>query len=229
MFNGFPPEAVKFLRALKKNNKREWFQPRKEQFDTNVRAPMEQLVESLNAEFLKFAPDHITDPKKAIYRIYRDTRFSSDKTPYKTHIAAIFPRRGTDRHSSAGFYFHLSPEHVGIACGLYSPGPDELHQERLWLMENYASFRKATSKMEKLMGKLQGQALKRTPKGFEPSHPADDLVRMKSWVFWVELEPELAETPQMQKELIQRFRAAAPVVEMLNQPLRSRRTAVASE
>jgi len=229
MFQGFPPEAVEFLRALKKNNRRDWFQPRKEQFDTHVRAPMEQLVEAVNAELLKFAPDHITDPKKAIYRIYRDTRFSADKTPYKTHIGAIFPRRSLEKHSSAGFYFHLEPEHIGIASGLYQPGPDELRQVRQWLQEHHELFRKTAKKTEKLMGKLQGESLTRTPKGFDSAHPADGLVRMKSWLFWVELKPELAETPQMLKELIQRFRAAAPVVEMLNQPLRPRRAAVASE
>jgi uncharacterized protein (TIGR02453 family) len=219
MFNGFPPEALKFLRGLKKNNKREWFQPRKEIFDTKLRAPMEQLVEAVNAELLKFAPEHITDPKKAIYRIYRDTRFSSDKTPYKTHLAAIFPRRSLDRHNSAGFYFHLAPDQIGIASGLYQPGPDELRQARLWLRDNHESFRKAVKKVEKLMGKLHGEPLSRTPKGFDPAHPADDLVRMKAWLFWVQLKPEIAETPEMFKELIQRFKAMAPLVEMLNQPL----------
>jgi uncharacterized protein (TIGR02453 family) len=223
MFPGFPPEALKFLRSLQRNNKREWFQPRKEIFDTKVREPMEHLVEAINAELLKFATEHITDPKKAIYRIYRDTRFSSDKTPYKTHIAAIFPRRGFERHTSAGFYFHLSPKDVGIASGLYQPGPDELRATRLWLLDNHERFRKAAKGPEKLWGKLQGASLTRTPKGFDPSHPADDLIRMKSWLYWVELKPELAETPKLLPELIQRFKAVAPVVELLNSPLKLRK------
>jgi uncharacterized protein (TIGR02453 family) len=226
MFPGFPPEALKFLRALKKNNDREWFQPRKETFETKVKAPMEQLVEAINAELLHFAPEHITDPKKAIYRIYRDTRFSADKTPYKTHIAAIFPRRGLDRHTSAGFYFHLSPEETGVATGLYGPGKEELMAARLWLRENHERFRSANRATEKLFGKLQGGSLTRTPKGFDPAHPADDLVRMKSWLYWVQLKPELAETRKLLPELIRRFRAAAPVVEMLNTPLKGRKVAV---
>src|SRR5207244_3382352 len=106
MFPGFPSEALTFLRGLARNNRRDWFQPRKEIFETKVKAPMIELVEAVNAELLKFAPDYINDPKKAIYRIYRDTRFSPDKTPYKTHIAAVFPRRGLDRQAGAGFYFH---------------------------------------------------------------------------------------------------------------------------
>ena len=98
MVSRIPPEALTFFRSLARNNNRDWFQPRKELFETKVKAPMVELVESLNAEFAKFAPEYINDPKKAArlpHRIYRDTRFSSDKTPYKTHLAAIFPKRGT--------------------------------------------------------------------------------------------------------------------------------------
>ena len=97
-FEGFSDEAVKFFRLLRKNNTREWFQPRKEVFDTEIRAVMEELVGLVNHELGKFAPAHIAEPKKAVYRIYRDTRFSSDKTPYKTHIAANFPRQGMEKH-----------------------------------------------------------------------------------------------------------------------------------
>ena len=82
------------------------------------------LIEAINVELMDFAPDHVTDPKKAFYRIYRDTRFSTDKTPYKTHIAAIFPRRNLHKHASAGFYFQISPKEVGIAAGMYMPGPE---------------------------------------------------------------------------------------------------------
>ena len=101
----FPPEALRFLRDLARNNRREWFQPRKEIFEATVRAPMLAVVESINAEFAKFAPDYIADPKKAVYRIYRDTRFSPDKSPYKTHLAAVFPRRGGEHGGSPGFFF----------------------------------------------------------------------------------------------------------------------------
>jgi uncharacterized protein (TIGR02453 family) len=113
----FPAEALTFLKGLEKNNRREWFQPRKEIFDTKLKEPMLQFVEAINAELLKFAPEHITEPKKAVYRIYRDTRFSKDKTPYKTHLGAIFPRRGLGKDAGAGFYFHVSAKEVGIACG----------------------------------------------------------------------------------------------------------------
>src|SRR5438045_9714457 len=143
MCSGIAKEGVAFLRALSRNNDREWFQPRKEIFESKLKAPMEQLVEAINAELLKFSPDHITDPKKALYRIYRDTRFSKDKTPYKTHLAAIFPRNNMEKHASAGFYFHLSPKVIGIAAGMYSPGPDELRVVRTMLADRHEEFRKA--------------------------------------------------------------------------------------
>ena len=100
----FGPDALKFLRALKRNNRREWFQPRKDQYDSVVRAPMEAVVERLAIDMRAFAPEVVVDPKKAIFRIYRDTRFSDDKTPYKTNIAASFGWRGLPRHEGAGLF-----------------------------------------------------------------------------------------------------------------------------
>jgi len=219
MFPGFSPEALTFLRSLKRNNRREWFQPRKEIFETKVKIPMVQLVEAINAELLDFAPDHVTDPKKAVYRIYRDTRFSADKTPYKTHVAAIFPDHNLGKQSSAGFYFHLTAKSVGIAAGSYMPGPDELRAFRTWLAENHKKFRDAARKPEKMLGKLQGSSVTRMPKGFDAGHPAEDLIRMKQWLYWVELDAKMATTSRLLPELVKRFRAAAPVIAMLNAPL----------
>jgi uncharacterized protein (TIGR02453 family) len=219
MFSGFPPEALKFLRSLERNNRREWFQPRKETFDQKVKAPMTELVEAVNAELQKFAPAYINDPKKAVYRIYRDTRFSADKTPYKTHIAAVFPKRGMNKHAAGGFYFHLAPKAIGLAAGSYMPGPEELLAIRTWMLDHHVEFRKAARGPEKLWGKLHGEEMSRCPKGFDPAHPANDLIRRKSWVYWCEIDVALAESPQLQKEIVKRLKAAAPLVEMLNAPL----------
>src|SRR5512140_2573771 len=97
-FPGFSSEAVQFFRGLARNNNREWFQPRKAVFDEQVKRPMGELVNALNAAMAGFAPDYVTEPEKAIFRIYRDTRFSKDKTPYKNHIAASFARRGMPKN-----------------------------------------------------------------------------------------------------------------------------------
>ena len=216
----FPSEALTFLRGLARNNDREWFQPRKEIFETKLKVPMMELIEEVNAELMDFAPEHVTDPKKALYRIYRDTRFSADKTPYKTHLAAIFPRSGMEKHAGAGFYFHLSPKVVGIAAGLYGPGPDELRAVRTMISERHEEFRKLIKGPEKVMGKLTGSSVSRMPKGFDPESPAADLLKMKQWLYWVELDSKIATTPKLKGELVKRFRAAAPVLQMLNSCLK---------
>jgi uncharacterized protein (TIGR02453 family) len=222
----FPPEAIKFLKGLEKNNTREWFQPRKETFETKLKEPMLAFVESINAELLKFAPEHITEPKKAVYRIYRDTRFSKDKTPYKTHLGAIFPRRGLGKDAAAGFYFHVSSKEVGVACGAYAPGPEQLLKIRRFIADNHKLFRREI----KGMGSLQGSTLTRVPKGFDAEHPAAALIKMKQWYWWVELDPALATSPKLKGEIAKRFRAMAPMVELLNKPLlKSAKTKLAAD
>ena len=149
---------------------------------------MLEFVETINAELLKFAPEHITEPKKAVYRIYRDTRFSKDKTPYKTHLGAIFPRRGLGKDAAAGYYFHVASaeEEVGVACGaVHAPGPEQLRKIRPFIAENHKVFRAP----KKLMGPIQGTTLTRVPKGFSAEHPAADLIKMKQWYWWVEAGP----------------------------------------
>jgi uncharacterized protein (TIGR02453 family) len=227
MFPGFPPEALTFFRRLARNNNREWFQPRKEVFESKVKAPMIALVEAINAEFGKVAPDYIADPKRAVYRIYRDTRFSPDKSPYKTHLAAVFPRRGGDRGSAPGFYFAVSAKEIGVAGGVYEPSPEQLFALRTWLADNHVAFRKVARGAEKLMGKLHSESLQRVPKGFAPDHPAAELIKMKRWLFYQTLPPELATTPKLQGELVKRFKAVLPVLELLNQPMARSRAAAA--
>src|SRR5713226_5529769 len=99
LFPGFSPVALDFLRKLALNNRRECFKPRKHIYETEIRAPMLQLVTAINAELMKFAPRYLTSPQKAMLRIYRDTRFSFNKAPYKKHISALFPRSGASRTS----------------------------------------------------------------------------------------------------------------------------------
>ncbi|MFN3322171.1 MAG: DUF2461 domain-containing protein [Bryobacteraceae bacterium] len=223
-FQGFSREAFEFFRGLEKNNRREWFQPRKELFETHLRAPMLDLVTVVNAELARFAPDYIVDPPKSLYRIYRDTRFSSDKTPYKTHIAAMFWRRGLDKKTGAGLYFSVSHKEVEIAGGVYMPGPEQLGAIRNRLAERYEQFRKLTGskKLRNLMGELRGDQLSRVPKGFPSDHPAADLLRGKQWYYYVLLDPGAAASPAIVKEIATRFRAMAPLVDFLNAPLLAR-------
>lgn len=225
-FRGFPKEAFEFLRSLERNNTRDWFQPRKEIYENSVRAPMSAFIEALNVELVQFAPRHIADPRKAIYRIYRDTRFSKDKTPYKTHIAASFNRAGLEKHVSAGFYFSVSPKEIEVAGGVYMPGPDQLRAIRRYLEAHHEEFRATVENrsVRKLLGELWGEPMARVPKGFSPDHPAADLIKRKNWVLYdTRLDPKLALTPKLLTEVVKRFKAMTPFIDALNGPLSARR------
>jgi len=226
-FSGFPEEMVKFFRALKRNNRREWFQPRKHLFEQHVKMPMLELVSAINAEMAKFAPEHVTEPKNAIFRIYRDTRFSADKTPYKTHAAASFSRRGNGRLGAGGFYFSVSPETIEIAAGIYHPDREVTLLVRNHIAETHAELARilADKKASKLTGGLRGDALTRAPKGFDPEHPAANFIKMKDWILDVKLDPDLATSPKLLGEIVTRFRAMAPLLHYLNRPLLARKPA----
>jgi uncharacterized protein (TIGR02453 family) len=220
-FPGFPREGVEFLRGLARNNKREWFQPRKQTFDDQLKQPMRALVEAVNAALLGFAPQFVTEPDKAIYRIYRDTRFSKDKTPYKTHIAASFHHRGTGGHSDAGYYFAISHKEVAIGGGVYMPEPAALLAIRNHIAERHEEFRRIlrARAVRQLFGDLEGEQLSRVPKGFACDHPAADLLRFKRFILYKELPPDLATAPALYTEIVKRFRAMAPFLQFLTAPV----------
>ena len=216
-FPGFPPEALQFFRALARHNNRDWFQSRKTAFEEQVKQPMRELVEALNGAMQSFAPEYATDPAKAVYRIYRDTRFSKDKTPYKDHIAASFFRSGTGPHKYGGYYVHVSHKEVAVGGGVYMPQPDVLLAIRQHIADNHQKLRKilAAPAVRRSLGELQGDRLARVPKGFVATHPAADLLRFKSFVLYTTLDPELATTPQFFNEVVTRFRAMKPFIDFL--------------
>jgi uncharacterized protein (TIGR02453 family) len=220
-FPGFTDEALTFLRSLERNNRREWFQPRKELYDEKVKGPMLELVAALNGDLERFAPLHVTEPGRAIFRIYRDTRFSKDKKPYKTNIAAYFPRRGVDRHTAGGYYASVSHKEAAVGGGMYMPSPETLATVRNRIADRHEEFRKILrgTALKKLMGELHGEQLSRAPKGFAPDHPAADLLRYKQFFFYVELPADLALSRSLHTGIRKRFEALRPVVDFLNAPL----------
>jgi uncharacterized protein (TIGR02453 family) len=227
-FPGFPPEGLQFFRALARHNNRDWFQPRKAMFEEQVKQPMRELVEALNGAMKGFAPEYVTDPAQAIYRIYRDTRFSKDKTPYKDHIAASFFRSGTGPHKYGGYYVHVSHKEVAVGGGVYMPEPEVLLAIRQHIAENHQKLRKilAAPAVRKFLGELQGEQLSRVPKGFPTTHPAADLLRFKSFILYVTLDPALATTPQFFGEVLTRFRAMKPFLDFLTAPSATKRAKI---
>src|SRR5580658_6331947 len=220
-FPGFPKEAAAFFRGLARNNHRDWFLPRKPVFEEKVKEPMRQLVAALNGEMKRFAPLHVTDPDKSIYRIYRDTRFSKDKKPYKEHLAAHFPRHGMGKDGAAGYYLAISHKALAVGGGMYMPTPEMLRTLRNHIAERPAEFRRliGSKTLRKLFGEMHGGQLSRVPKGFAADHPAADLLRYKQYVFYVELPADLVTSPELLGEVRTRFRALTPLVDFLNAPL----------
>lgn len=220
-FPGFPPEALEFLRDLKLNNNRDWFQPRKPIYEERVRGPMLDLVAALGDEIAEFAPEMLTDPKKAVYRIYRDVRFSPDKSPYKTHIAAVFSPRSLEKHAGAGLYFHISVDEVLVGGGIYAPGSKELLAVRTHLAAHATEFNAILRerRFRTLFREMTGEKLKRVPKGFSADDPAAEYLVYKQYLAGTLLPPDIVTTPRLYRELIKHFRAITPFLRFLNQPL----------
>jgi uncharacterized protein (TIGR02453 family) len=213
-------ESMKFLRGLARNNDREWFEDRREVYERALKAPMLALVEEISAAMEGFAPEHVRPPHKITMRIYRDIRFSKNKLPYKTHLAAWWARRGMEKTSGGGYYLQIGPKGIMVAAGVYMPEREQLLTIRRWMSEHHAEYRALTGKL--LRSKkvpfegIDAQALTRMPKGFANDDPADELLRARNWGVHATLPAELALEPTLAREVIQRFRATAPLVAMLN-------------
>ena len=221
MATHFSNETLKFLRGLKRNNDREWFGARKAVYEREVKAPMLTVIAEVNEAMLGFAPENVRPPQKAIMRIYRDIRFSSDKRPYKIHQGAWWARTGLEKTSGGGFYFDVSGTGVTIAAGVFMPEREQLLAIRRYLVEHHAEMRAvlAGKKMRSLMEPYDGMPLTRAPKGFAPDDPAMDLLLCRQWGVVAHLPGETATRSDLVKVIVERFKVAAPLVALLNAPL----------
>ena len=228
MTSPFTRKTLSFLRSLKRNNKRDWFASRKPEYEQHVRGPMIELLARLAIDLPSFAPELIADPRVSLYRIYRDTRFSADKKPLKTHIAAHFPARGFARHEGAGLYLEIAPAWVWIGGGLYMPSSSDLrairahiaaHHLRLHRIVTGTAFRRA-------VGELDGEQLSRVPHGYQKDHPAGAYLRFKQFLAGREFEAEFALRDHFYARVLTIFRAVAPLTQFLNAPLHEQRRAV---
>lgn len=192
-FAGFRPAALTFLRALKKNNRREWFEANRAAYEREIKAPLKAFVEELDVRFATVAPEFVGDPKSSLFRIHRDIRFSKDKSPYKTHAAFwIFhraPGRGVGQtvDGGAGFYFHLEPGASLVAAGLWMPPRPKLQLVRDAIAddpESWESVVLAAPFVRRFGGLTEGDPgvlLKRLPRGYAPGHPAARWLRFNSF------------------------------------------------
>ena len=183
-FHGIRPQALSFLRSLKRNNRREWFEARRTNYLSELVEPMKALVEELDVRFAALAPEFVGDPKRSLFRIYRDVRFSKDKSPYKSHAALWIyhraPGRGVGKEidGGAGFYLHVEPGASLVAGGLWMPPRPSLAKVRARFEIDLKGWERAVSspsftrRFAKLTDDEHGIKLKRLPRGYTEGHPA---------------------------------------------------------
>ncbi len=226
-FTGFRPEAIQFLADLGANNERSWFQPRKAEYERLLKAPLEALVAALAERFAVRGLPLAADPARSPFRIYRDVRFSRDKSPYKTNIGASFQWRERasapgdqgeveDRHGLGG-YFHVAPGDIFVGGGLHHPEPSRLAAWRRAVVADPARIHAAidTPAFVAQFGVLNGDRLKRVPPGLPADHADADLLRLKDVVFGRRLADREVFAADLPDLLAEAFAAAVPVFRML--------------
>ena len=224
-FAGFPKEGLTFLRRLKKNNRRPWFDAHRQEYEELVKAPMQSFVSSLRPHFERFAPEYELNPKRAIFRIYRDTRFSNDKTPYKTHIAAHFVLRGAPKgFLGSGYYLHVEPGEAFAGAGIYMPESDQLKRIRAAIDREQNEFLAIIHdrSFKKMFGRLEGNTLQRMPKGYSDDHPMGEWLRLKQFFVGVSMPDEKALRTAFIMDVAAICERATPLVRFLNDAVRGR-------
>ena len=228
-FTGFRPEAIQFLVDLAANNDRAWFQPRKAEYERLLKQPLEELCVALDAEFRTQGLPLRADPSRSPFRIYRDTRFSKDKSPYKTHVAASFGWAGdggeaegrshTETVHASGGYFHLQPGEIYVGGGVWHPDPSWLKAFRDRIVDDYDGFRGLVERpaFRDAFGNVSddGESLKRVPPGYPPDHPAADLLRKKNVTFGRRLSDAEAMSPDLPRTIADSFAIATPLMRYL--------------
>jgi uncharacterized protein (TIGR02453 family) len=219
----FTNKTIAFLRALKKNNDRGWFHAHRSEYEQHVRGPMVAIVDHLAHDFRTFAPDLVADPRVSLFRPWRDTRFSDDKAPLKTNIAAVFPNRTLGRMNGAGLYFEVATTGVWIGGGIYAPDSTQLHAIREHIAASLRRFEKVvqTPAFRKLGG-LKGDRITRVPRGWPRDHPAADFLMHKQFLGFREEPALFATRPDFYKQLLSTMKALTPLVAFLNEPLLAR-------
>lgn len=227
VFDGYPREGLEFLAGLAAHNDKAWYEPRKAVYEQAVKQPTIELVAALNDELARCAPDYrVPDPARAVPRLHRDTRFSKDKSPYKTEIGVVLPRAGVPKEEAAGFFFSIGPTEVTVLGGTYLPGPPQLAALRHALATRTDELRALVTApaLVAAMGELQGDRLQRVPKGYPPDHPAGDLLRHTQLYFRTRLPVAVAGTGALVGEISRRLELMTPFVTALDAILETART-----
>jgi uncharacterized protein (TIGR02453 family) len=225
-FTGFRPEAVEFLAELSQNNDRAWFQPRKAEYERLLKQPLEALCIALDEVLRARGVPLGADPARSPFRIYRDVRFSKDKSPYKTNIGASFPfvERGPDGEPlpspdrRGGGYFHLSPGEIFVGGGMWHPDPGPLGAWRAVVVADPERVHGAIRDRAFVdhFGSVGGDRYKRMPAGFPADHPDAELLTLKDVTFGRRLGDDEAFSADLPQILADDFASAVPLLRLLN-------------
>lgn len=211
------PKLFTFLKELKANNEREWFAENKVRYETDVMAGAIAYVSEIQSRLAKVSRYLIAEPKKSggsIMRIYRDTRFSKDKTPYKTNVGIHFRHSIDSDVHAPGFYVHLEPGACFLAGGIWMPAAEPLTAIRRSIAEDTASWNRVKRSIDPKM-KLDGESLKTVPRGFDASHPAIEDLRRKSYMLVVPVTEKQFAAPEIVDLTIDVFVKMKPLVKFL--------------
>lgn len=215
----FDAGGLKFLRDLAKNNNRDWFNARKPQYEAQLRDPFLRLIGDLSEPLAKISPHFRADPRPSggsMFRIYRDTRFANDKSPYKTWLGArLFHERARQVHAPL-FYIHIQPGHSFAGGGLWHPESADLKRIRDFLADNPATWKKAVrSPAFRRRFELGGESLTRPPAGYDAQHELIDDLKRKDFVASREITDAELTSPRLKPLVIEAFKGIAPMVDYL--------------
>ncbi len=222
-FDGFPRKGIEFFKRLKRNNNRPWFEKHKNDYEAFVKLPMQSLVAALQPHFAQFASEYEVNPKRSVFRIYRDIRFSKDKTPYKTHTAAHFVLSGRPKgFLGSGYYLHIGPGEIFAGAGIYMPDGDQLKKIRSRISSAGDEFLSimTNKRFKKLFGKLEGDKLKRVPQGYEENHPMAEWLKFKQFFVGVSWGESKAYRKQLVVDIANAFETVTPLVRFLNESIK---------
>lgn len=215
----FKPELFRFLRDLRRNNRRDWFEANKDRYEVFVKYPLLGFISSIGPALERISPSYVADARPvggSMFRIYRDTRFSKDKTPYKTHAAAQFRHRvGKDVHAP-GFYLHLEPGGVFAGGGLWRPDTETAWKVRRAIAERSGEWRRALAFPPfRKACVFEGEKLVRPPQGFPKDHPMVEWLKYKDFTFSTAFTEKEACAPGFLERVAASFGAAAPLMRFL--------------
>ena len=227
-FTGFRPAGLAFLRALRRHNDREWFGRHRATYEAELREPLAALVEEMDVRFATLAPEIVGDPKRSLFRIHRDVRFSSDKSPYKTHVACWFHHSDAGRgvgasapHGGAGFYFHVEADRSSLGGGIWMPPRPTLQKIREAIDDDHDAIGAILRgpSLRRFGGLAEEHALSRMPRGYPSTHPAAALLRHQSFTIGRELTTRDLFSPRLPDLLMRDYERILPLVRWINAAL----------